>query len=151
MKIFPSLFLFSLLFVSTVLAQSPQPQLQTKSNHIAVSVTNLEESEVFYRDFLGLKQIDEPFNDGLHAWFDIGGTQLHLIESADERRERSINNHLCFSTSEFQSFVETLRNNNIEFRNWAGDPNEITLRPDGVSQIYFKDPDGFWIEMNDDF
>jgi len=136
---------------ATLYAQNQQTQLQTKSNHIAVSVTNLEESEEFYRDFLGLKQIDEPFNDGLHAWFDIGGTQLHLIESADKRRERSINNHLCFSTADLESFVETLRSNNIEFRNWAGDPNEITLRPDGVSQIYFKDPDGFWIEMNDDF
>jgi len=151
MKFFTSFFLFSLLIVSAVFAQPQEPQLQTKSNHIAVSVTNLEESEEFYRDFLGLKQIDEPFNDGLHAWFDIGGTQLHLIESADERRERSINNHLCFSTEDLESFVEILRKNNIEFRNWAGDPNEITLRPDGVSQIYFKDPDGFWIEMNDDF
>ncbi|HMB40677.1 MAG TPA: VOC family protein [Balneolaceae bacterium] len=151
MKYFIATLLFLVSYTSTLYAQDQQTQLQTKSNHIAVSVTNLEESEEFYRDFLGLKQIDEPFNDGLHAWFDIGGTQLHLIESADERRERSINNHLCFSTADLESFVETLRSNNIEFRNWAGDPNEITLRPDGISQIYFKDPDGFWIEMNDDF
>src|SRR6056297_162968 len=151
MKYFIATLLFLVSYTSTLYAQDQQTQLQTKSNHIAVSVTNLEESEEFYRDFLGLKQIDEPFNDGLHAWFDIGGTQLHLIESADERRERSINNHLCFSTEDLESFVEILRKNNIEFRNWAGDPNEITLRPDGVSQIYFKDPDGFWIEMNDDF
>lgn len=151
MKYLISGLILLLSYTSTLFAQDEATTLQTKSNHIAVSVTNLEESEEFYRDFLGLKQIDEPFNDGLHAWFDIGGTQLHLIESADERRERSINNHLCFSTSEFESFVETLRENDIEFRNWAGDTNEITLRPDGVSQIYFKDPDGFWIEMNDDF
>jgi len=151
MKYFIATLLFLVSYTSTLYAQDQQTHLQTKSNHIAVSVTNLEESEEFYRDFLGLKQIDEPFNDGLHAWFDIGGTQLHLIESADERRERSINNHLCFSTADLESFVETLRSNNIEFRNWAGDPNEITLRPDGISQIYFKDPDGFWIEMNDDF
>lgn len=151
MKYFIAILMLLISYTSTLYAQNQQTQLQTKSNHIAVSVTNLEESEEFYRDFLGLKQIDEPFNDGLHAWFDIGGTQLHLIESADERRERSINNHLCFSTADLGSFVETLRNNNIEFRNWAGDTNEITLRPDGISQIYFKDPDGFWVEMNDDF
>jgi lactoylglutathione lyase len=23
------------------------------------------------------------------------------------------------------------------------------LRPDGVRQIYFQDPDGYWIEVND--
>jgi lactoylglutathione lyase len=25
----------------------------------------------------------------------------------------------------------------------------ITTRVDGVKQIYFKDPDGYWIEIND--
>jgi lactoylglutathione lyase len=24
----------------------------------------------------------------------------------------------------------------------------ITLRPDEIQQIYFRDPDGYWIEMN---
>jgi len=150
MKYFAAFLLFSLTITSAILAQEQQPQLQTKINHIALSVTELGESEKFYRDIIGLKQIEEPFNDGLHAWFDIGSTQLHIIESADERRERNISNHLCFSTADLDSFVETLRENGIEFRNWQGEPNEVTLRPDGVSQIYFTDPDGFWIEMNDD-
>ena len=30
-----------------------------------------------------------------------------------------------------------------------GTPGAITLRPDGIQQIYFRDPDGYWIEMND--
>ena len=24
------------------------------------------------------------------------------------------------------------------------------VRPDGVHQLYFQDPDGYWIEVNDD-
>jgi catechol-2,3-dioxygenase len=24
------------------------------------------------------------------------------------------------------------------------------VRPDGVKQIYFQDPEGYWIEINDD-
>jgi catechol 2,3-dioxygenase-like lactoylglutathione lyase family enzyme len=150
MKSIVASFLLSLIILPASILQAQQTQLHTKINHIALSVTNLEESEEFYRDIIGLQQIDEPFKDGLHAWFDIGATQLHIIESAEERRERDISNHLCFSTADLDSFVETLRSNGIEFRNWAGDPNKITLRPDGVSQIYFKDPDGFWVEMNDD-
>jgi catechol 2,3-dioxygenase-like lactoylglutathione lyase family enzyme len=150
MKYFAALFLLLLATTSTLFAQAQQPQLQTKINHIALSVTELEESEEFYRDIIGLRQIDEPFNDGLHAWFDVGGSQLHIIESADERRERNISNHLCFSTTDLDSFVSTLQDNGIDFRNWQGEPNKVTLRPDGVSQIYFTDPDGFWIEMNDD-
>lgn len=150
MKYFAAFFLLSLTITSTLFAQEQQPQLQTKINHIALSVTDLGESEAFYRDIIGLQQIEEPFNDGLHAWFNVGSSQLHIIESADTRRERSISNHLCFSTTDLDSFVETLKENGIEFRNWQGEPNEVTLRPDGVSQIYFTDPDGFWVEMNDD-
>jgi len=26
----------------------------------------------------------------------------------------------------------------------------VQLRPDGIQQIYFQDPDGYWIEVNDD-
>jgi lactoylglutathione lyase len=30
-----------------------------------------------------------------------------------------------------------------------GEKMAITNRVDGVKQIYFKDPDGYWIEIND--
>jgi len=25
----------------------------------------------------------------------------------------------------------------------------VTTRPDGVHQIWFQDPDGYWLEIND--
>ena len=42
-----------------------------------------------------------------------------------------------------------LKKNNIPFESWAGEKNTYTNRVDGVKQIYFKDPDGYWIEIND--
>ncbi|RYF13836.1 MAG: VOC family protein, partial [Flavobacteriales bacterium] len=27
--------------------------------------------------------------------------------------------------------------------------SEVTLRPDGIHQLYLQDPDGHWIEVND--
>ena len=42
-----------------------------------------------------------------------------------------------------------LDSNKIEYENWAGQKMQVTKRVDGVYQIYFKDPDGFWIEIND--
>jgi catechol 2,3-dioxygenase-like lactoylglutathione lyase family enzyme len=43
-----------------------------------------------------------------------------------------------------------LNKNSIWFGNFPGITNTITTRPDGIKQIYFKDPDGYWIEVNDD-
>ena len=45
--------------------------------------------------------------------------------------------------------MKFLKDNNIPFENGKGEKNTITNRPDGVKQIYFQDPDGYWIEVND--
>jgi lactoylglutathione lyase len=42
-----------------------------------------------------------------------------------------------------------LDKNKIEYENWAGDKMAVTTRVDGVKQIYFKDLDGYWVEIND--
>jgi lactoylglutathione lyase len=47
-------------------------------------------------------------------------------------------------------FIANLKKNNIEYENWAGEKNTVTKRVDGIKQIYFRDPDGYWIEINDD-
>jgi lactoylglutathione lyase len=46
-------------------------------------------------------------------------------------------------------FIKVLEKNNIGYENWAGEKNAVTNRVDGVKQIYFKDPDGYWVEIND--
>lgn len=123
---------------------------QTALNHIAISVTNLAESEEFYRDVIGLRQIEEPFKEGRHAWFDLGPAQLHVIKAADERKVRDRSNHLCFSTDDLDGFIQKLAVQGISYYNSDGDEGEINIRPDGIRQIFFKDPDGYWLEMNDD-
>lgn len=131
-------------------AQQSESDFQIRINHIAISVTDLEESEAFYRDVIGLKQIPEPFGLGIHAWFQIGESQLHVIMSATERRERSKYNHLCFSVRDMDQFIEHISSHGVEFSDWNMNPGEITTRVDGVRQIYFTDPDGYWIEVNDE-
>lgn len=125
---------------------------QIKVNHIAVHVSDLKESMDFYQNVLSLKEIDEPFKDGLHAWYDIGGgAALHLIEALDIPTEVSKVNHLCFSIPDMESFVKNMNTKNYPFESWAGAKGEITNRVDGVKQIYIRDPDGYWLEINDDF
>ena len=145
----------SLLFTQfqPVVAQSAsQKPLATTLNHIALNVVDLEKSTAFYKEVLNLKMIPEPFHDGLHTWFSIGdNAQLHLIQRATDTIAHDKNTHLCFSVKSMDDFVATLDQYNIDRINWTGDSREPTLRVDGVKQIYFRDPDGYWIEVNDDF
>ncbi|MEI9955877.1 MAG: hypothetical protein WDM90_06100 [Ferruginibacter sp.] len=59
------------------------------------------------------------------------------------------NIHLCFTVASVETFIKVLEQNKIAYENWAGDKMTVTKRVDGVKQIYFKDPDGYWLEIND--
>ena len=37
---------------------------------------------------------------------------------------------------------------NVTYSDWPGTPNTINIRADGIKQIFFQDPDGYWIEVN---
>jgi catechol 2,3-dioxygenase-like lactoylglutathione lyase family enzyme len=141
----PSL-LFTLFLILSYFSQA-----QVKLNHIAVYVENLAESKSFYSDIIGLEEIEEPFKDGLHVWYKLGSSQLHLIEGEWENPSVNKNNHLCFSIEDMGRFIENLQAQEIEYENWIGEAGKITQRVDGVQQIYFTDPNGYWIEVNNDF
>ncbi|WP_409808794.1 VOC family protein [Algoriphagus sp.] len=135
-------------FLFLILAMTSFAQI--KVNHIAVHVSDLKRSMVFYHNVLSLEEIEEPFKDGLHAWYDIGGgAALHLIEAPDIIKDVSKVNHLCFSIPDMAAFVENMKSKNYPFESWAGKKGEITNRVDGVKQIYIRDPDGYWLEIND--
>lgn len=120
-------------------------------NHIAMYVNDLKKSTTFYENILHLKQIPEPFHDGRHTWFSLGAAgSLHLIQGAPANITRDKNDHLCFSVKSVDEFITNLDKHTIEYTNWPGTEKAPTVRVDGVKQIYFVDPDGHWIEINDD-
>lgn len=120
-------------------------------NHIAIYVHELKQSTAFYEDILMLRKIDEPFKDGKHTWFTLGSAgQLHLIQGAPANITRDKNDHLCFSVVSIEDFIANLDKHQIDYTNWPGTAKAPTVRVDGVKQIYFQDPDGHWIEINND-
>lgn len=142
MKKILSFFAVVLPFVSN--AQKPS------FNHIAFFVQDIEKSARFYRNIVGLDTIPEPFRDGKHVWFSLGNnTALHLIGGAQETKVQDQNNHLAISVPSIEAFIGRLSNANIPYEDAQRKPNSITTRPDGIKQIYVKDPDGHWIEIND--
>lgn len=141
-----------LLFVLCVLSFNSQAQKAYASlNHIAIYVVDLEKSTAFYKNIIGIEEIPEPFHDGRHSWFKVGAqSQLHIISGAKKPFEHPKDAHLCFRVSSVEAFIITLIKAGIPFEDWKGTPNGITTRVDGVKQIYFRDPDGYWVEINDD-
>ena len=155
MKHLFKVFAFSLLgfTAQAALAQptATRPAPQITLNHIAVYVHDLAQSTAFYEDVLQLQKIPEPFKDGLHTWFTLGPAgQLHLIQGAAAELKPNKNDHLCFSVPSIEDFIANLDRHRIEYTNWPGTAKEPTVRVDGVKQIYFQDPDGHWIEVNND-
>ena len=146
MKKFFSSFMFAVFFLYPFITKAQKPVF----NHLAVYVTDLQRSTQFYRDVIGLDTIPEPFHDGRHTWFGIGPTgHLHVISGATSQAVRPKDNHLCFSVPSVDEFVKRLHKARVPYEDWAGKSQSVTTRVDGVKQIYFKDPDGYWIEVND--
>jgi lactoylglutathione lyase len=138
--------IISLAITNNISAQAPTPRL----NHIAFYVKDLKLSSDFYDNIVGLDTIPEPFHDGRHTWFLIGPkSHLHIISGATVSLPKEKNAHLCFTVPSVDDFIKRLTTAKIPYENWAGDKMAVTNRVDGVKQIYFQDPDGYWIEIND--
>lgn len=120
-------------------------------NHLALQVTDLKVSTDFYTKLVGLDTIPEPFHDGRHTWLSLGnGSHLHLITTpAGNPVIPGKTTHLCLSVPNVDSVVKLLVEKKIPYEDWPGKPYTVTTRVDGVKQLYFQDPDGYWIEIND--
>jgi lactoylglutathione lyase len=141
----------STLFCKSMKAQDNAQPASARLNHIAVYVSSLEKSGKFYQDMLSLVKIEEPFKDGKHIWFTLGPAgQLHLISGLKGKVAFDKNEHLCFSVPSIDKFIARLNDSKIEYTNWPGTEKAPTVRVDGVKQVYFQDPDGHWLEVNDD-
>jgi len=148
MKNFPALLLtlFSLSIMSHLSIA------QAKITHLAVYVEDLKRSADFYSSVFDFEELDEPFKDGLHAWYDIGNNiALHIIQAPWEPVTINKNNHICFSVPDMDAFIKNLNELNVDFEDWPGNTGKINIRPDGIQQIYIRDPDGYWIEINDEY
>lgn len=122
-----------------------------KHDHSNILVSNLELSALFYKKILKLKELETPWGENPNIrFFSIGNNaQIHMCKVDKEDIVINKIRHIAFTISEFDAYLNFLKKEGIEYFNFSGDRFEIQLRPDGVKQIYFQDPDGNWIEIND--
>ncbi|NNC45513.1 MAG: VOC family protein [Winogradskyella sp.] len=121
-------------------------------NHIALSVNDVDESVEFYKKVLQLSEIKNTASDSKTRWLSFGdGKQLHLIPRPDAEIKTNKAVHFALATSQFNAFIKHLEALRIPYSDWHDTPNKDYIRNDGIKQIYFQDPNGYWIEINDDF
>ncbi len=130
---------------SSVMAQSAPTALGVVGhNHVALHVKDIPVSAAFYRDIVGLKPIPVPDNlKATRAWFDVGnGQMIHLLDGRTETIAHDRNGgHIALFVSNIANSEQFLTAHNLPFHK--------QVRFDGVTQIYFSDPDGYLLELNE--
>jgi lactoylglutathione lyase len=143
----------SQLFIAILLAGFLQAQdsvsFKFSVNHLALSVTEVNRSAGFYSKVFGLPEITNRSKIEGIRWFVLGdGRELHLISVIKEKVTTNKALHLGLSTASFDVFVKRLDQFKIPYSDWPGKPNTVNIRADGIKQIFFQDPDGYWLEVN---
>jgi catechol 2,3-dioxygenase-like lactoylglutathione lyase family enzyme len=118
-------------------------------DHYSFIVKDLDKVGAFYKNVLNLKEIPHPSAPSGYKWFVIqGNSQLHLIGKDSVAMKHSKSVHLCLATQKLDELISYLDANNVMYWDWPGKENSVTLRADGVRQIYLKDPENNWVEIN---
>lgn len=118
-------------------------------NHNAISVKDVNRSVMFYKTVLHLEEITNRTEKEGIRWMSLGeGKELHLISTIKEPVVINKAVHVAFTTPQFDNFIKVLNEKKITYSDWAGTLNKISLRADGIQQVYIQDPDGYWIEIN---
>ena len=121
--------------------------------HVGLVVSDVERSRRFYRDALGLEEVPRPPNFTFAgAWFRFGEDEIHLLAEADTTGGAGIRDpgrgvayglatHLAFEVVDLDAACARLEENAVAL---VGGP---MARGDGVTQVFFRDPDGYVLEF----
>lgn len=112
-------------------------------NHVALIVSNLEETSAFYEKELGLEVIPAFLFDYPTAFFKINATQqLHLTEWDDVY---SFRGHVCMQVDDINAIFWRMKELGvIDTSPWG----KVRQLPDGPIQMFVRDPSGNLLELS---
>ena len=109
-------------------------------NHVVTVVKDAKRSLEFYRDFLGIKQIQSQVDNPEITWLQLpSGVMLHLIE-VEDAPVRPQNIHHAFEVDDFEAAKTALEEKGIDIESSG-------VRHDGQRYLFIRDPDGTRVEL----
>jgi methylmalonyl-CoA epimerase len=126
--------------------------LKFEFDHLAITVSNLQQSIRFYRDVLGFKVLGQLIQDDgnfIIVYLDMGNNKVLELFNFTEKGEpittyndKNIGiKHFAFRVDDVDETYRYLKAKNVEFTMGPTDAEG------GVRIAFFKDPDGILIEI----
>ncbi|KAK8622448.1 hypothetical protein V6N13_117360 [Hibiscus sabdariffa] len=127
-------------------------------NHISRESSDIRRLANFYKEIFGFEEIESPdFGEFKVIWLNLPGAfPMHLIErnpltklpegpysstaAVADPSNLPRGHHVCFTVSNFDSFVQSLKDKGIE-------TFQRSLPNGKVRQVFFFDPDGNGLEV----
>lgn len=135
----------------SALAAAPAPvdanPPSVSADHLAIHVASLDASTRFYADILGLEQMSGKIPPNI-VWLKVENFELHLVGGRTQPVQSPRQVHLAFRVPDLGAVTAKLDAKGVAWGDFAGKAAVRGERDDGVLQIYFSDPDGYWIEVN---
>jgi len=143
-------------------------KIATTIDHVAVTVSDLERSLAFYRDLLGLHEVERHRLEGAGIEQMTGkpGTIMEVVrlrapdtpgvlidlqqylapkgKQSDSALGDVANAHVCFGVTGLLASCEELSARGVEF---VSEPVTFELESGTVHVVFLKDPDGFILEL----
>ena len=120
-------------------------------DHFTIVVADIVASRRFYVELLGLNEVSRPAFDFAGLWLGIGGYLVHLIEVSELSGQAGPNNHdnkkpsrglhFAFRIADAGQAASVLKSAGVKI---IDGPKQ---RPDGATQVFIRDPDGWLIEL----
>ena len=107
-------------------------------DHCSVIITDVERSRRFYRELLGLREINKPRTfDFVVIWFDLGNQHLHLL--LKPKPDTISPRHFALRVADAQAARKYFQQHGVA--------TEETTPIPGADRFFVYDPDGNRIEI----
>ncbi len=117
----------------------------TGCHHVAICAHDIDEARRFYGEVIGLVELERPpeIADRFRsAWFQLGPSELHVVENGDfEAMNSPLGPHLAVVTSDFEAVTNGIKDRGGQFVFGPG------AGPDGTILAVIKDPTGNTLEI----